>query len=177
MIDRVTYERWTRIKDYPDYLISTFGRVKTFRNAKAKLDGGQILKGSYNTYGYWKVDLINIDGRKTVNVHRLVAMAFIPNPESKAQVNHIDGNKINNNVNNLEWNTQRENNEHSFDNGLQPRPRRAVLQFNKEGVLVGEFESVNEASRQTKTNLGSIPKSCNGERNHAGGYTWKYKND
>ena len=176
MIDRVNYERWTRIKDYPDYLVSTFGRIKSFRTKKAKLDGGQIIKGG-DSKGYRNVRVFNRDGAKTVTVHRLVANTFIPNPDNKEQVNHIDGDKANNKVNNLEWNTHQENNNHAFDNGLQPKPRMAVVQFTRDGNFVREFESVMEAKRQTGVDNSYIAKVCRGRLNHAGNYIWRYKNN
>lgn len=176
MIDRVSYERWTRIKDYPDYLVSTFGRVKSFRNPRTNLNGGQIIKG-VDRKGYRRVELYSNNGRKTINIHRLVAMTFIPNPDNKETINHIDGNKINNRVDNLEWNTRQENFNHANDNGLHPKPRIAVLQFTMDGNFVGEFESISEASRQTGVGMGNIANACYEDRYSAGGFVWKHKNN
>lgn len=87
---------WQVINDYPRYEVSDCGDVRIIKNK-------QILKKSVDTRGYYKVTLINDEGRKTLFVHRLVATAFVPNCNNLSQVNHIDENKQNNNANNLEW--------------------------------------------------------------------------
>ena len=174
---KVNYERWKRLYGYPDYMVSTSDRVKSFRTKPDKLNGGRIIKGSTSNYGYKVVGLVNIDGAKNLKVHRLVAMTFVANPDNKETVNHIDGNKANNSINNLEWNTLRENIEHAFDNGLCYSPRIAVLQFTMDGDLVREFESINEAVRQTGIDHRNISRGCNGTYRQAGGYIWKFRDN
>lgn len=109
-----------KIEGFPGYLISPEGEVislerripnsigKGFRKVKSR-----ILKLGLGTHGYYGVVLFN-DGRTTKTVHRLVAEAFIPNPNNLPDINHKDGNKLNNNVNNLEWMTRSENMLHYF---------------------------------------------------------------
>lgn len=87
---------WKIVENYPRYEVSDGGEVRIIQNNK-------ILKKSVDARGYYKVTLTNDDERKTFFVHRLVAMAFVPNPHNFNQVNHIDENKQNNNSNNLEW--------------------------------------------------------------------------
>ena len=87
---------WKVIDNFPRYEISDYGEVKISKNNK-------VLKKSVDSSGYYKVTLTNNNERKTFFVHRLVALAFIPNPNNMGQVNHIDENKKNNNVANLEW--------------------------------------------------------------------------
>jgi len=108
---------WKEIKDFEGlYLVSDDGRVKslqTYRGTKPKIKEPYLGKR-----GYYVVDLSKRGYRKNVKVHRLVALAFIPNPDNKPQVNHIDGDKLNNHVSNLEWATCLENNRHARANGL-----------------------------------------------------------
>lgn len=99
------------IEGYPNYKISSEGYVINSR--------GKILKPSVCGRGYEAVALCNGTKPKTHYIHRLVAEYFIPNPDSKETVNHIDGNRRNNSVENLEWNTYSENNTHALDNGLR----------------------------------------------------------
>lgn len=87
---------WKVIENYPRYEISDFGEVRVTKNNK-------LLKKSVDARGYYKVTLVNDYERKTVFVHRLVAMAFVSNPNNLSQVNHIDEDKQNNNSDNLEW--------------------------------------------------------------------------
>jgi len=117
-------EYWKHIIGYEGiYKISNLGNVKslsrkvyflnTFRIVKEKL-----LKSNTNRYGYITVTLSNNCDIKTVTIHRLLANAFIDKVEGKEYVNHIDGVKSNNDIENLEWCTIKENNKHSFDTGL-----------------------------------------------------------
>jgi len=111
-------EHFRKIKGYPNYSVSDYGRI---RNDKT----GRILKPQKNTCGYLQVDLHKNGVRKSQKVHRLVANAFIPNPENKRTVNHIDGIKANNFVSNLEWATQSENSQHGYDFGLI-KPKKGI---------------------------------------------------
>lgn len=121
-------EIWKSLKNIVElgdyYEVSNFGsirsvdRVDEYLGRKRK---GKIITKSKDTKGYLRVEL-HLDGRKKrYKVHRLVAMTFIPNKENKPQVNHIDGDKTNNYVNNLEWSTNGENNKHAYDIGLKPK--------------------------------------------------------
>ena len=87
---------WKTINKYPKYEVSDYGDVRIIKNKK-------LLKKSVDSRGYYKVTLINENGRKTLFVHRLVAMEFIQNQSNLSQVNHIDENKQNNHISNLEW--------------------------------------------------------------------------
>lgn len=107
-------EIWRDIDGYEGlYQVSNFGRVKSFWR------GGRILKPNLNRCGYLQVTLCCGGKQKHMYVHRLVAQAFVPNPESKCEVNHIDGDKTDNRAENLEWSTAFENMRHAYATGLQ----------------------------------------------------------
>lgn len=120
-------EIWKPVKDYEDYYeISTLGRLKSFKReywsgvnfSSKKIQEEFITYGTTHNQGY-KVYGLNKNGLyKGVKIHRLVAQAFIPNPDNLPQVNHKDGNKANNKVDNLEWCTPLYNMRHSFETGL-----------------------------------------------------------
>ena len=98
------------IEDYPNYVISKNGDViaLSYIGAAGQKRQMKVLKQNTNVDGYKNVNLLNNEGKKTFRVHRLVAQAFIPNPQNKETVNHIDGDKTNNKVDNLEWSTRKE---------------------------------------------------------------------
>lgn len=116
-------ETWKDIPNYPPYQISSFGRVRALpysrkRGKKITIDSGRILKQFPNkNWAYLYIMLSRY--KKGFRVHRLVAQAFIPNPQNKAEVNHKDGNKLNNHISNLEWNTASENSYHAYSTGLK----------------------------------------------------------
>lgn len=131
-----------------NYFISNYGR---FKNHK-----GEICNIIPNCHGYIKT-IIN---RKAFSVHRLVALMFLPNLENKEFVNHIDGNKTNNKLSNLEWATCLENNIHKINSGLSNTTKK-VIQYDFNMNKINEFISITEASKQLKLSLETIRKSCN----------------
>jgi hypothetical protein len=117
------------IEEYPNFSISQCGKIKNNTS-------GKILKTVIHKKGY---EVINIKpyGRgagKSLKIHRLVAKAFLPNPLNKLQVNHLDGNKQNNHMNNLEWATASENMKHAFDTGLKT-PSLQVKRFTESEAI------------------------------------------
>lgn len=112
-LDNIGGEIWCDVEGYDgDYQISNFGRVKSFKQGKCI-----ILKPGYKS-GYLWFSLSKNNKRTFNAAHRLVAKAFIPNPDNKPQVNHLDGHPLNNHVSNLEWATGAENQQHAITNGL-----------------------------------------------------------
>ena len=122
-------EKFKQIKGYENYLVSDQGRVFNFKY-------NRFLKPRKNNRGYFLVNLCKIGVMKTLKVHRLVALAYIPNPENKRTVNHIDGIKINNFAINLEWNTYSENMQHAYDAGLKQKGEKHYrAKLNEDQVL------------------------------------------
>jgi hypothetical protein len=120
-------ELWKDVEGYEGlYKISNIGRVRSveryvkssIQSSGERLKKAKILKPWNNGKGYLVVTFKKDGERKNKYIHRLVAEAFIPNPENKCDVNHIDGDKSNNKLYNLEWNTRQENAKHAWDNGL-----------------------------------------------------------
>lgn len=141
---------------------------------------GKTLKPSRLKSGYLRVKLYKDSQPKMFMIHRLVASAFIPNEYHKGQVNHIDGNKQNNAVHNLEWVTQSENQIHAFKNGLNTTTyaiaatKKNVIQSTIDGEQIKVWDSISEASRKTGIPAGNITHCCKGRIRHAGGYKWDY---
>ena len=176
-------------KDSPGYegmyQVSNLGQVRSYgrycNNRYNKVwRPGRILSAGKDNKGYLTVVLCLNDTRHTVKVHRLVAELFIDNPENKDQVNHINGNKQENCVANLEWCTQSENMMHAWQIGLQSRVHKKndsrsfkVTQHNDDMEIVGKFPSMMEAERQTGINGASIARAAK-KGGRAGGYFWKY---
>lgn len=157
------------------YMVSNKGRVWSWKK-------GQILKQNICKVGYYVVSISYNNTPKTKYVHRLVAEAFIQNPNNYNVINHLDENKLNNHVDNLEWCTQSHNVTHlnaqnkrlisKGDDWNKLARAKAVLQFNLEGELINEYESASEVNRLFGY---YISPCCRGEQKTAYGYIWKYK--
>jgi len=161
---------WKDIVGTSNYEISEQGEV---RNKTTK----QILKYYLMLNGYCQVCIKYIDKDKFSKkyVHRLVAEHFLDNPLNKREVNHKDGNKENNNVNNLEWCTSSENQKHRHSIGITQTSNRKVGAFDKDGKEVFQFNSIVEAMRFfNKTSRVNLDNALQGKQKTAYGYVWKY---
>ena len=196
-------EIWKDIKGYEGkYQVSNLGRVKSLARMTSSNNGStkylkrekeKILKSRINSVGYPVVGLCKNNRTKTVKVHRLVAEAFIPNLENKPQVNHINGIKNDNKIDNLEWCTNSENVKHAFRTGLNKATNRSkevainnilkaceknkvkVMQFDLQGNYIKTWNSILEAKEfyGLKCNSG-IVLCCQGKYKKSHGFIWKY---
>ena len=172
-------------KDVPGYIglykVSNYGRVKSVKKSL-------VLKTCGSGNRYKTVALCN-GMRKTFRVHRLVAAAFIPNPDNKPCVDHIDGDKSNNRADNLRWVTTKENCNNPITKsrlnkkigeymvgrlgGLHQRAKQIAM-YSICGDLIKTFLSVKDAQRETGLNDSNIVKCCKGIKKTCGGYIWAY---
>lgn len=188
--EELSSEKWVDIVGYESlYQISSLGRVRSCDKTIEMVDGrmrhdkGKLLKTSI-VRNYECITLYHNSKSKSFKVHRLVASAFIPNTHNLPQVNHIDENKLNNRVGNLEWVTALENNRHSniaarwLSCGTEAS-KKPVLQYDLLGSLVDEYESASEAARQIGKPQGrsSICKCCNGTQKKYSNFIWRWKHE
>ena len=174
-------KEWKEIKGYEGkYIVSNYGevislpRLKQNNSKKQYVEPKELSKHISSTNGYVYVLLCGKGKCKNVRLHKLVAEAFIPNPENKPQVNHKDGNKQNNKVDNLEWCTCKENIRHAYNNGLASNKNKIKIQkCDLNGICIEEFNSISEASIKTKVSIGNISLCINNKRKTAGKYIWK----
>ena len=183
-VDKI--EIWKDIKDYEGlYQVSNLGNVRSLDMTIIQLHHwsnqyvkhiykGRLLKGSKNSNGYRTITLHK--GKKTEKrlLHRMIAEAFIPNPNNYNYINHKDNNPSNNNVNNLEWCTQSYNIKYAYEQGNKTPPNTKEINQLKNGNILRTFISISDAERKTGIKGANISKCCRKLRNYAGGYQWEY---
>ena len=160
------------------YKVSNFGRILSlnYRNTGKP----ELMTPGKDTNGYSIVNLYKNGEYKTCLVHRLVAQTFLPNPDNLPQVNHIDENKKNNRVDNLEWKSPKGNcnhgtrNERIFEKTTNGKCSKKVLQFSKSGEFIREWPSVMECSRNGY-DFRNVSACCLGKRKTAYGFKWEYE--
>ncbi len=146
---------------------------------------GKKLSIHVGTCGYFQVNTYSHSKQKTFLVHRLVAILYIPNPSNLPEVNHKDGNKLNNNDWNLEWCTRSENIKHGIDTGLIPKSmvgrvgekhwRSKPVEQIQDGVVIAEYECARDAERQKGYSSKAIFDAVSGKLKTYLTYTWRYK--
>lgn len=178
-------EVWKDVNGYEGrYQVSNFGRIKSTREWRGNkykeryAECDKLLSGYVGNTGYI---FVHLDG-KNCTLHRLVAKAFIPNPYNMPQVNHKDGNKLNNCVENLEWCTNKENAIHARESGLLSerdyvcgmKNGKKVIQYDLQMNVIKVWDSAKKAGRELKIDCSCITKCCRGKRAKCGGYKWQY---
>lgn len=177
-------EIWKSVVGYENlYEVSNFGNVRSVeryvkytkwkKENQFQLRKQKLLKQVKMRNGYMRVEMSDNGKHKLNLVHRLVAQAFIPNPNNCSQINHKDGNKENNFVDNLEWCSCKENMKHAWRNGLYSGKRIAQYKNNE---LIAIYDNVVSAVRTLGYNNSgqNIGKVALGKRKSAYGYQWKY---
>ena len=159
-------EKWMIINNWDNYAVSNKGKVKNVRT-------GRELKLVENKNGYLIANLCQNGKKASFRVHRLVALMFIENPELKEEVNHIDGNKKNNCVENLEWNTHKENDSHARKNGLK-HDNKPVKLTNLESGKSYIFFSIAEASKMLGLHNSSLCRALKKRKGIYHGYKIEY---
>lgn len=173
-------EIWKDIKDYEGlYQISNLGNVKRVqhkrydRNQTLKEKRIKVIFPQNKSYPYFSLCKNGV--AKNHHLHRVIATAFIDNPNNYPCINHIDGNKQNNCLDNLEWCSYSHNNKEACRLKLNCGTAKTTLQFDKQGNLIKEWFSTRQAEKELNIANGKISACCIGKRNSAGGYIWKYK--
>lgn len=173
-------EVWKDIPNYYGYQVSNMGRVKSLGNKSNHL--GEILLKQSTVLGYKTICLYRESKAKALKVHRLVAEAFLPNPNVLPMVNHKDGNKTNNIVSNLEWCTAKENTAHAIKTGLQPPNKKGadnprsipVMQIDPlTNEIVRTYSGLREMERETGFARRNVARALDKEGSLSYGWKWK----
>ena len=150
------------------YAVTSCGKVWSYRSKR-------FLRPFSNTDGYLQVELHKDGQKKKYSIHRLVAEAYLPNPENLPQVNHKDENKINNCLQNLEWCDPKYNTNYGTRNDrIASSVKKPVLQYDLEGNFIREWPSATDVGKKASRNINNCLR---GRNKTSYGYIWKYKNE
>ena len=175
-------ELWKDIPGYEGlYQASTEGRIKSLPKLKGfVMTKEKIMKPQTDRYGYLRVMLSDNNKRKFCQIHRLVALAWIPNPNNLPCVNHKDENPKMNTVSNLEWcdvvynNNYGKHNQKVSGSKINGERSKPVKQFSIDGLFIKSYPSAREIERQTGYSQANISNVCTGKYKQAYGFIWKY---
>lgn len=166
-------EEWRDIKGYEGlYQVSNYGRIKSLNYHRRNVE--KILTPIKHSNGYYYINLFKNKKGKIYRMHRLVAIAFIPNPNNYQLINHKDENKANNNVENLEWCTSKYNSNYGacIEKRVEKQSKK-VIQLTLDDVFVKEWNSTMECGRNGYIQS-KVVQCCNGKRKTHCGFKWKY---
>ena len=166
-------EIWKDIKGYEGrYQVSNLGRVRSLKfKSHTRFSKADILTASKDKMGYMCVSL----SRKSFKIHRLVAIAFIDNPNGLRCVNHKDEDKTNNKVENLEWCSYKYNNNYGTRNArISQNGGRKIAQYSLNGELIKTWNSAAEAARYYKVKRTTISGCCAGRQHTSCGFIWRF---
>ena len=177
-VEIINNEKWKTIVDFPNYEISTNGEVRTkeYYDSRNHLRKSKLLEKQVNNVGYEYVILSNdIEKHKTLTVHRLVAKTFFNDYCDNLEVNHINGVKTDNRIENLEMTTHCENIKKRYEIGNDGNNYKEVEQYDLDGNYIKTYKSSYEAEKMTGVGRTCIGGCCRNEHHTAGGYIWKFK--
>ena len=176
-------EEWKDIKGYEGYYqVSDCGKVRSLNRivkhgySKRQAVKGRVRKNHLTLAGYLTITLSREAKYEIFAIHRLIGLHFIKNPKNKKTINHIDGNKLNNCVDNLEWATHSENTLHAYKLGMINNTgcsHKKVIQYDLNGVELNRFKSMADASRETGISRTGIIGCCSGRYETSGNCRWK----
>lgn len=182
---------------YLNYEVSNMGQVKSLNYRHTGKE--RLLKPSKDKDGYLQLSLYQNTQKKTFRVHKLIALAFIPNdnPIEKTEINHLDENKENNHVSNLCWCSCIDNNNYGTRNERMSKTKKGkpkseehkqkisqarkgkgnkpILQYTKDMVFIRDWDSATQASEELNLSQGNITQCCRNKQKSAYGYIWRYK--
>ena len=184
-IKNLPNEKWYPIPNFEKaYEFSNYGRIKSFKrkgNSKTHIKKCRIGKEGYV---YTNIQYNGV--YKTIKPHRLIGLYLLPNPDNKPVVNHLDLNKLNNHISNLEWATQSENALHYHQNtnkpvwnkgkrGAETKLNKHILQFTKDGIFIKEWDCIKTAANYYNISDTHLIRVCQGIKKTGAGFIWKYK--
>lgn len=183
---KMLIEIWKDIKGYEGkYQISNLGNIKSINYNKTKKE--KLLKPNISKRGYKYINLCKSGRQQKKYIHRLVAEAFISNPNNYPVINHKDNNPLNNNVKNLEWCTQSYNVRYAYKcgrksfwlgkSGRKHCLSKAIFQYDLNEKFVKKWDCMKDVERQLGIRVGNISACCTGRKKTAGGFKWKYKEE
>ena len=178
-------EIWKDIRNYEGlYQASSYGRIRSldgyFEQSHPsgtiyhRLRKGKILKLSKDANGYLHIILHKNGTKKIFRVHQLIAQTFIQNTQNKPQINHIDGNKENNSVDNLEYCTLSENHLHAYRTGLHVAPKKKCIQKDLKGNIIKIWDSLAQIKKEKGYDCSAISRCCRKQQKTSYNFIWEY---